>query len=382
MTFEFSQEERVFIDFIKAGIWSEEIELPVGFTEWKRVARLAKAQAMYGIVSNEILNRVDDSKGMTNDLRVDLKSFKVSNIMAVNRVNITTAKLFNLLKDKGFSPVLLKGSGLAANYPHPELRQCGDIDVYMGEEDYVKSYDLLIHYASRIDNVKDIWIDKNYSAVFGDVEAEIHRVADEHSSSALDRKLQKFTKEFLRNTTVSVEIAGVPVETPSDTFNAFYVFLHMFRHFMIKGVGMRQVCDWMLFLTKHNTGINQEALKKALNDMHILRAWQDFVAMAVNYLGADSAVMPLYREGIRDRRQKKILKRILTEGNFGKSTAYFNDRSENYLVVKITSLCRHIERYMQLASLYPTLIFPYMSTVFKFGFGRIGRDLKDKFNGR
>ena len=369
MAIEFSQEEKIFVDFIKAGIWNQEIELPGDFTQWRNVVRLAKNQAMLGIVSNELLNRVDDSQGMTNDLRLNLKSFKVSNIMAVNRLNTTTVKLFKHLKDNGLKPILLKGSSLAYNYPHPELRQCGDIDVYIGEDDYVRSYHLMKQFATTIDSEEDIWIDKNYSAMLGDIEVEIHRVVDRHPSSALDRKFQQFTKENLARSVGSVEVCGVLLETPSDTFNALYVFMHMFRHFMMKGVGMRQVCDWMLFLVKHKNGIRQDLLKTILVDMHLLGAWQDFVAMSVTFLGADPVTMPLYVENITDQRQKKILKRILTEGNFGKSTAYFTDRSENYIVMKFTSFYRHIQRYMQLASLYPSLIIPYMSTVFKFGFG-------------
>lgn len=170
MAIEFSQEEKIFVDFIKAGIWNQEIELPGDFTQWRNVVRLAKNQAMLGIVSNELLNRVDDSQGMTNDLRLNLKSFKVSNIMAVNRLNTTTVKLFKHLKDNGLKPILLKGSSLAYNYPHPELRQCGDIDVYIGEDDYVRSYHLMKQFATTIDSEEDIWIDKNYSAMLGDIE--------------------------------------------------------------------------------------------------------------------------------------------------------------------------------------------------------------------
>ena len=382
MALKIGQVESVFLSLVRSGIWECDFDAPQDFCQWRDVVNLAKVQSLLGIVGNEILKNNGKITGLENDLRLKLRSFKVSNIMAVNKINETTADLFNRLKDNCFHPILLKGSGLSCNYPVPELRQGGDIDVFVGMEDYVKSYELFKNLTDKIERADDIWVDKNYNMIFNDVEVEVHRLADEYPSASLDKVFQKFSKEYLMKNPVKVILAGSEIETPSDTFNALYVFMHMFRHFMIRGVGLRQVCDWVLFLSKHKDGIDQEVLKDILTQLHLLKPWQDFAAMTVNYLGASPEDIPFYRDGIRDRRQRKIIIRILTEGNFGKQTAYYKDRSDNYLVAKITSFFRHMGRFLQLASLYPTLVFPYMSTIMKFGFGGIGRDIKAKINGR
>lgn len=382
MALKIGQVESVFLSLVRSGIWERDFDAPQDFCQWRDVVNLAKVQSLLGIVGNEILKNNGKITGLENDLRLKLRSFKVSNILSVNKINDTTVEVFNRLKDNDFRPILLKGSGLSCNYPVPELRQGGDIDVFVGEEAYVRSYDLFKQITDKIDNVNDIWVDKNYSMKVNDVEVEVHRHADEHPSQKLDKIFQEFSKKYLLNNSVKLTLGDTEIDTPSDTFNALYVFMHMFRHFMIRGVGLRQVCDWMLFLSKRKDGIDQDVLKDILNQLHLMRPWQDFAAMTVNYLGASPENIPFYKVGISDRRQKKIIIRILTEGNFGKHTAYYKDRSDNYLVAKVTSFFRHIGRYLQLASLYPTLVFPYMSTIMKFGFGRIGRDLKEKINGR
>lgn len=46
------------------------------------------------------------------------------------------------------------------------------------------------------------------------------------------------------------EVEDQKVAMFNATFNAFYVFMHLYHHFLQVGVGLRQVCDWMLIM-KH-----------------------------------------------------------------------------------------------------------------------------------
>ena len=57
-------------------------------------------------------------------------------------LNEELKNVFTLYQANGLTPILLKGQGVALNYRQPKRRQCGDIDVYLGE-DMEKANDLL-----------------------------------------------------------------------------------------------------------------------------------------------------------------------------------------------------------------------------------------------
>ena len=371
-------EETVFLNLLKAGIWGMEVTFPEGMDNLHGVIRLAKSQSLLGIVGNEILKDRRLSALLPNELRLRLKSFKVSNILTYKNINEKTVQVCRILKDNGIPAVLLKGSGLALNYPIPELRQCGDIDLYVGEEHYLKAYDLMQGAADSLADAEEIWIDKNFSAMFGEIEVEIHRIAEEHPEASLDRKLQQFTRDYLRSAPVMIRLQDELIETPSDTFNALYVFFHLYRHFMIRGVGLRQVCDWMLFMRHRGCNVDTEALLKILEELDLMEPWQDFATLAVDLLGCPKQAMPFYRPDVRTARKMRILKRILVEGNFGKEALTSAGQSGIYLISKMRSMGRHLGRYSRLFVIYPLRLFPFLKRLFGIGFWRVGRDLKKK----
>lgn len=68
----------------------------------------------------------------------------MTNVGMHSQMNMTLQLLVLTLRKAGIEPVLLKGQGLSRYYPTPELRQCGDIDIYVGEENYEKAYDAIL----------------------------------------------------------------------------------------------------------------------------------------------------------------------------------------------------------------------------------------------
>ena len=368
--------ESVFLSLVRAGLWGDTPDLPESEAQLIEVVRLARAQSLLGIVGDQLLKCEHKGLVIPNELRLKLKSFKVNVVMLADRLNEVTKNAFSLLERSGISPVLLKGAGLASNYPVPALRQSGDVDVYVGEEDYLKSYEVLKPFADSITASDELWIDKNYSLCIDNLELEIHRVADEHPSRRADRCFRRFAHDHMRKNPVMLQVGDAVVETPSDTFNSLYVFLHLFRHFMYRGVGLRQVCDWMLLLARRGDGVDLPSLKQALEDMGLMRPWKDFAAIAVTHLGCPPECIPFHDGNVSARRQLRILKRILKEGNFGKDTAYHKNRSSNFAVAKTMSFFRHMTRFAALAGLYPFHLLSYMKMMLGFGFGGLVRELK------
>ena len=63
-----------------------------------------------------------------------------NNLLNQLRLKQILASAVSLLRQHGIEPVLLKGFGLAMLYPNPNLRQFGDIDLFVGLDNFASIF--------------------------------------------------------------------------------------------------------------------------------------------------------------------------------------------------------------------------------------------------
>ncbi len=359
MKYRMTQSQEVLLRILKAALRDENSDVLEDFDQWGELIKVAKSQSVLPIIAKFILKDTHIQNNLSNEIRLKLKSIVVSSVMTSDKLNKTLVVISDILKEEGIAHVLLKGWGLAQNYPLPSLRQCGDIDLYVGIEYYERSHSVLKAMYGK-DVQDDIWEDKHYDLHVNDIQVEIHRVCDEHFSSRYDAILQYYSGMGLTQNLETCAVDGTEVFTPEKTFNAFYIFYHLYRHFMYGGVGLRQLCDWELFLRNHHNDIDTSRLHAMLTEMKLMEAWRDFGKLIVTYLGFCSNDFPFYDSKVSDSRVSAIMNRIIEEGNFGFERSYYKGRSDSYIVNKFMSLGRQMARFIRLMSLYPRASFYYM----------------------
>ena len=286
---------------------------------WGKLFSLARSQSVLGLVANGVLSDATLSNRIPAELKTRLKNFVMANLTTHSMLDNTLIHVVTLLEEAGVRSVLLKGQGLARYYPMPRLRQCGDIDLYVDEKDYLKAYNLICPIATRIDDVTALTEGKHFHVTIGKVVIEIHRFAELHSSSTLNDVFQEYASEGLHNDLVVFEFSGVKVMTPADNFNAFYIFNHLWYHFITEGVGLRQLCDWMMFLHSRCSVLDLDYLKVLLERMGLMMPWKVFGCVLVNYLGMPEHEFPFY-DGKYLSKSHSLMSRILSEGNFGRES--------------------------------------------------------------
>ena len=82
------------------------------------------------------------------------------------------------------------------------------------------------------------------------------------------------------------------------------------------GIGLRQLCDWTMFIHRHYADIDPVALEKDLKAFGLANAWQIFAGVAVEFLGLPAEECPLY-SGEFSSKSRFMLDVIWNEGNFG-----------------------------------------------------------------
>lgn len=346
--------EKVFFELLRAVLWGGKAQVPQDFKDWKGVFELAKIQSVRGLVAEAVLSDPDLSSLHSDAAKAKMKSFVMSNLAAHAMLNNTLVQVVSALDKAGVRSVLLKGQALARNYRVPELRTCGDIDIYVGSEGYLKACEVLGAIATWKEDSDPSANVKHYDIRIGKTTVEIHRFSDVNASRYYDRIYQTYSDEGLSLRLREVDFSGTAVNTPADDFNAFYIFNHLWHHFLTSGIGLRQFCDWMLFLHAHKDDINQDKLGRIIEDMDLMTPWQAFGCVLVEKLGMPADEFPFY-DARRSRKARRIVKRVLAEGNFGHEREFFKDRSgEGYFWGKLKSVSLHTSRSLQLFFLFPS----------------------------
>lgn len=371
------QYEEVFFSVLRTALWGHPLDIPEGFKDWGKVMKLAKTQALTGLVGDVMLTTPRILNSLPEQAVAVLQEIPLNNMAMHTTLNNTLILVVTTLREHGIEPVLLKGQGIASYYPVPQLRQCGDIDLYVGEENYEKAYDVLLPLVSEIDDKEKIWGWMHFHAKVGSALLEIHHELEYAFKQSYKSLFRSRASSGLTENLVTIDFGGLKVKTPEHNFNTFYVFYHLWRHYAASGVGLRQICDWMFLLNARREDVNLEYLDSFIKGMELMAPWQTFGCILVDYLGMPQHCFPFYNPAKR-KKAARLLKMILKEGNFGHSGSYSRVRRNSYLYEKWFSFKCHISRLYNMF-----MIFPYQSSVrfmdmIKEGFRQVFKDLKAK----
>lgn len=150
-------------------------------------------------------------------------------------------RILDLLEARQIPCAVLKGTSVAYLYPHPELRTIGDIDILVDEENLDEAYKALQAdgFAPSYTAEKHLCLQK------GAVWVEMHRMVSVFPESEKGR----FTKQTMADALHHIQTAEIDsVRFPmlSGAYQIIALLAHMERHLATSGIGLRQVCDWVV----------------------------------------------------------------------------------------------------------------------------------------
>ena len=109
--------------------------------------------------------------------------------------------------------------------------------------------------------------------------------------------------------------------------------------------------------------------------MHLLKEWQVFGEMVVDYLGLPADEMPLYT-GKYKKQSFLLMNLIMREGNFAIEKHKQYKRPQGYVSGKLYSLVQQTKRDIYIYRMFPRQALKHLAKVL---FGGIGIVFNDKF---
>jgi len=341
------------LELVRSSLWERPATGLPEEVDWAKVYTLARQQTLLGLLADAV-RRLPQERKPDTEMVQKLQVFCMRNIQSHMLITNRLAGSLEILRSAGVEPVLFKGHGLAINYPDPMSRQCGDIDLYVGKKDYDKAVQACRQAFEEDEH--DSESIKHFHFNNGGVSVEIHRIAETIPGIFQNRRYQRWTVESLQPSALrKTDIEGVTVSLPPHNFNAVYVMNHAWHHFVTGGVGLRQFCDWTVYMHKFGKEIDVQQLEKDLRSFGLLKVWKIFACVAVNFLGFPEDECPLYDAGAKSSAEK-AMEIVWTDGNFGRYSERSSKRPEGYSSGKIHSMIVTTKRYFRILPVYPSHI--------------------------
>ena len=217
----------------------------------------------------------------------------------------TIEEMAGFYNSHDFKMMILKGYACSLDWPKPEHRPCGDIDIWQfGRQ---KEADAII----KCEKGKEIDSSHHHHTVFnwGQFTVENHFDFVNVHANHTNAQLEVIFKELGKDESHFIELHGEKVYLPSPNLHALFLLRHAIIEFAASGINLRQLLDWAFFVEKHGCEVDWHWLESLLDKYGMKELYGIFNAICVDELGFKSEIFNYvqFNPSTKDRVLKDIL---------------------------------------------------------------------------
>ena len=318
-----SENKEAFLSLVRLGIGHRADVLPE-FVDWNALEDLAAKQGLSAVVVDGVGKLPVDMRPPKPVLLQWIGETLQGYEYRYEQYRKAIAGLASFYNSHGYRMMVLKGYACSLDWPRPEHRPCGDIDIWLfGKQaaaDAALSSKFKIdrsHHHHTVFDWDGFTVENHYDFV------NVHA----HRSSAEMEKIFKELGTFkvesgefrvegqLNGCSVegckipSVEVCGEKVYLPSANLHALFLIKHMVSHFAAAEISLRQVLDWAFFVEKHGKDVDWEWLDGLMEKFGMREFYCIINAICVEDLGFDAVLFRSapFNSQLKDRVLNDIL---------------------------------------------------------------------------
>lgn len=276
-----------FLSLVRLGIGHHIDTLPINL-DWHFIQTLAERQGLYAVVLDGI-ERLPNEKHPPQELLLEWIGEVLQNYeYRYDAYKNTIAEMAGFYNSHGFKMMVLKGYACSLNWPKPEHRPCGDIDIWQFGKQTEADATVACEKGIEIDN------SHHHHTVFdwGDFMVENHYDFNHVHHHKSGPKLEKIFKELGKDASHYVILNGEKVYLPSPNLHTLFLLKHSMTDFAAFYVTLRQVLDWGFHVQKHHDEIDWEWLVGVINQFHMKDFFDCINAICVEDLGFQPSIFP------------------------------------------------------------------------------------------
>ena len=294
----------------------------INANEWLLLAELARRNSVSGLIHGAI----EHIENVPEDAMREIKKYSGIICRSNYRLLIIDIWLTKVLENAGIKFCIMKGIAAAADFPVPEYRKSGDVDILLADP---KDIDRAIVEIEKLEFKTDQTQLSLHHVAMSDstgLEIEIHTMLAEPFDN---KKINSYLKELLfecGKNIVTKEILGVNLPVIEDGYHAYELLLNTLQHFLRSGFGVKLLCDWVVLWNRGLSEISRKTYMRLVNESGI-KGFSDMITRTcIKYLGLKREQvlwMALFdNEKNRDEIEKEtelFMKELMEAEEFGKT---------------------------------------------------------------
>lgn len=302
--------EEFFLSLIKLGIGNARVVPVPKQIDWNSLEDLAARQGLSAILVDGIERLPEGQRPPKPVLLQWIGETLQGYEYRYELYRRTIAEMAAFYNQRGYKMMLLKGYVCSLDWPKPEHRPCGDIDIWLFGEQKAADKELVSWFkvhgsGSEIDNShhhhtifywRDFMVENHYDFV------NVHQ-------NKTNAQIEKILKELGKDDSHTFELYGEKVYLPSPNLFALFLIKHTMLHFVLGEFSLRQLLDWAFFVAKHGKEVDWPWLLGILEKYGMLPAFNIFNAICVEDLGFEAQVFPCvqFLPAIKDKVLAEIM---------------------------------------------------------------------------
>lgn len=267
--------ERLFFYFLRRSLWNEASTAGVVVNDirWDELFSLACRQAVAGIVADGIASTaMRPAPEQWNEWIFHLLHVEMMN----ESMEHCCGLLLDMLAAKGIKATVFKGQAVARWYPNRLHRSYGDIDLVVidgwnrlggvlqdrGIPYFYENDDIIV------EQLGESFYNGKFTMSCGNsYRVEFHPTFETLYNPFMNARLQRIVSN--RSSWWHTNIGGSVEPYDMPEFHLACIILHLRRHVLSYGIGIKQVCDVAIMLNK--SGIDKARLNPILKHLGVLR---------------------------------------------------------------------------------------------------------------
>ena len=189
-------------------------------------------------------------------------------------------KVCDKLSVVGIKFAIFKGSSVAINYPNPDLRGLGDIDILVSEKDFEKA---ILQFVDEIKE-EDAWHKFHFAVTVDDVTVELHKYITYKTDDEEWEKLSEVMFHAL-DEVVYKKYDKWEFPTLQNKYHALALLHHKRRHLYKNNFVLRMLCDWACFVKSVDQKEWNEEVYPLIKEVSMDIFADAFTKCADKYLG-------------------------------------------------------------------------------------------------
>lgn len=306
--------EQLLLDLLARGLFDAPRSFDPTTTDWAALLREAGAHTVIPLVYDSL--RSEERDHIPADLLPLWQRSVMTTLWQNEQLAAEQRRLLTLLP---FPCVILKGSSSAMNYPKPELRCSGDMDLLLSPGD-IEAAQRILCAQGYTPSEGEPGSDSHRVMCRGSFVAELHHAPSGLPNTPVGDALRDYFRDAPRNTILHDELPILPVDR-----RAVLLLTHSLDHVLTSGLGLRHLCDWAVFAARELSPGLWESLLPTLKQFGLHRFALILARACVEYLGLPPHLCPWCMDA-PSAASRALMEDLLRSGNFGRKENRYGQR--------------------------------------------------------